>query len=89
MYCETTYKKIQDVLLLVDAAIMHVALLWALHSSGYDSKDRILQYCSISIYSAPTRDRDMFGGFGASAGVCVTRDRGKILAVDLKGSVTS
>jgi hypothetical protein len=37
MYCETTYKKIQDVLLLVDAAIMHVALLWALHSSGYDS----------------------------------------------------
>jgi hypothetical protein len=38
MYCETTYKKIQDVLLLVDAAIMHVALLWALHSSGYDSK---------------------------------------------------
>jgi len=38
MYCETTYKKIQDVLLLVDAVIMHVALLWALHSSGYDSR---------------------------------------------------
>jgi hypothetical protein len=43
------------------------------------------QYCSISIYSAATCDRDMFDVFGVSADVDVTCDRGKFS----RSSVTS
>ena len=37
MYCKITQKKFQDVMSLVDAAVVPVALLWVLHTSGCDS----------------------------------------------------
>ena len=40
MYCRITQKKFQDVMSLVGAAVLHVALLWALHTSGCDSTFR-------------------------------------------------
>jgi hypothetical protein len=67
-----------------DEFLCHVAELF-----DFDRRTELvnnIRYCSISIYSAATCDRDMFNVFGVLAEVDVTCDRGKFSA---RSSVTS